>query len=79
MKLRFSLKYLTEWGESLFVVIEYVCSDGRSRRSEVRMDTADGCLWAVETSAIDSRRHPVTMFKYAYQLRNNNGDVLREE
>ncbi len=43
------------------------------------MDTADGCLWAVETSAIDSRRHPVTMFKYAYQLRNNNGDVLREE
>lgn len=43
------------------------------------MDTADGCRWAVETSAIDSRRHPVTMFKYAYQLRNNNGDVLREE
>lgn len=79
MKLRFSLRYLTEWGESLYVVIEYLSRDGRSRSSVVRMDTNDGCLWTVETAALVSGRHPVAMFKYAYELRNSDGEVLRRE
>ena len=79
MKLRFSLRYTTAWGESLYVVVEYISSDGRSRISEICMNTVDGQLWTVETSAIDSRKHPLVMMRYSYQVRGGDGKLLRKE
>ena len=55
MKLIFSVNYRTAWGESVNVVIDYVCSDGARKRQDIRMTTQDGENWAVETAIVESR------------------------
>ena len=55
MKLNFSVNYRTAWGESVNVVIDYVCSDGARKRQDIRMTTQDGENWAVDTAIVESR------------------------
>ena len=79
MKLKFSINYATQWGESLHVVISYLSHDGTVRTVNQLMQTDDGVLWTVETAVIASRQHPVSSFSYFYQVEDAEGQVLRKE
>ena len=68
MKLKFSINYGTQWGESLHVVLSYTSVDGTVRKSNLLMNTDDGILWNIETSVIESRQHPIASFSYFYQV-----------
>jgi len=79
MKLKFAIKYGTQWGESLHVAISYLSKDGTVRRSNLLMTTDDGFYWTIETSVVESRQHPVDSFSYHYQVEDADGHVLRRE
>ena len=79
MKLRFTINYGTQWGESLHVIISYKSIDGMVRTSNLLMQTDDGFWWELETSALESRQHPIASFTYYYQVEDGEGRVLRRE
>ena len=79
MKLKFTINYGTQWGQSLHVVISYMSVDGSVRKSNLLMTTEDGVLWTIETSVIESRQHPIASFSYFYQVEDADGNVLRKE
>ena len=79
MKLRFSIEYGTQWGESLHVALCYHSADGTRRTQNLTMTTQDGMAWTVETAAVASRQHPVSAVTYAYQVEDADGHVLRRE
>lgn len=79
MKLKFAINYGTKWGENLFVYITYRSLDGTERSSRQMMLTSDGWQWELETSAHESRQHPLVSFSYYYQVEDANGHVLRKE
>ena len=79
MKLRFSIRYRTAWGESLYVHIAYYSQDGAVRQYHLMMQTEDGEQWTLETAAIESRQHPLSHIVYIYQVENTEGEVLRRE
>ena len=79
MKLKFSINYATQWGESLHVVISYKSADGTVRTTNQLMQTEDGMLWTLETAVVASRQHPVSTFSYFYQVEDAEGQVLRRE
>ena len=68
MKLKFSINYATQWGESLHVVISYKSADGTVRTTNQLMQTEDGMLWTLETAVVASRQHPVSTFSDFYQV-----------
>ena len=51
MKLRFTINYNTQWGESLHIMITYTSSDGIEKSKNLLMNTEDGCLWTLEAAA----------------------------
>ena len=79
MKLKFTIQYGTQWGESLHVVVSYLSSDGTKKTANLLMLTDDGTLWTLETSAVESRQHPIDSFSYHYQVEDEEGHVLRRE
>ena len=79
MKLKFTINYGTKWGENLFVYITYRSLDGTERSSRQMMLTSDGWQWELETSALESRQHPLVSFSYFYQVEDADGHVLRKE
>ena len=79
MKLKFAINYGTKWGENLFVYITYRSLDGTERSSRQMMLTSDGWQWELETSALESRQHPLVSFSYYYQVEDTDGHVLRKE
>ena len=79
MKLKFTIQYGTQWGESLHVVVSYHSSDGTKKSANLLMLTDDGTLWTLETSAVASRQHPIESFSYYYQVEDEEGHVLRRE
>ena len=79
MKLRFTINYGTQWGESLHVVITYHSVDGTARVRNLLMTTDDGVYWSLETAAVESRQHPIATFSYHYQVEDAEGRVLRRE
>ncbi|MBO7045122.1 MAG: 4-alpha-glucanotransferase [Prevotella sp.] len=79
MKLKFTINYGTQWGESLHVVITYRSIDGTVRTQDLLMQTDDGFCWMLETAAIESRQHPIGSFVYHYQVEDGEGRVLRKE
>ena len=79
MKLKFTINYGTKWGENLFVYITYRSLDGTERSSRQMMLTSDGWQWELETSALESRQHPLVSFSYFYQVEDADGRVLRKE
>jgi len=79
MKLKFSLRYRTAWGENLHVVLQLYSHDGTVRTQNLAMQTDDGELWTLETAAMISRQHPVAHLVYRYQVENGDGTVLRQE
>lgn len=79
MKLKFSMRYRTAWGESLHITIAYHSLDGTVKRYNLQMQTEDGELWTLETAALESRQHPLSHIVYQYQVENGDGEVLRRE
>lgn len=79
MKLKFTINYGTQWGESVHVVIRYTSLDGIEKTANLLMQTDDGFYWTLETAAIESRQHPIASFSYYYQVEDNEGNVLRRE
>ncbi len=79
MKLKFSIRYRTAWGESLHLMIAYHSQDGTVKRYNLIMQTGDGDLWTLETAALESRQHPLSHIVYQYQVENGSGKVLRRE
>ena len=79
MKLKFTIDYATQWGESLHVVLRQRSADGKVRRVNLPMNTTDGQRWTVETAAVTSRQHTVKEIVYYYRVENAEGEVLRRE
>jgi 4-alpha-glucanotransferase len=79
MKLKFSIHYHTAWGESLHVCIDFHHQDGTMRHQNLLMQTEDGELWTLETSALMSRQHPLSHIQYRYQVEDAHEQVLRKE
>ncbi len=79
MKLKFTIHYGTQWGESLHVVVSYLSSDGTRKTANLLMLTDDGSFWTLETSVVESRQHPMESFSYHYQVEDEEGHVLRRE
>ena len=79
MKLKFTIEYGTQWGENLWVIVTYKSLDGTEKNRRLMMMTNDGWHWEVETSAIESRQHPIASFTYYYQVEDSEGNVLRRE
>ena len=79
MKLKFTIHYGTQWGENLVVGITYRSQDHTEKYRKLLMTTTDGYQWELETSAIESRQHPITSFSYCYQVEDADGNVLRRE
>ncbi len=79
MKLKFLIHYHTAWGESLHVSIDFHSQDGTSRHQNLLMQTTDGELWTLETSALLSRHHPLSHIVYSYQVEDADGNILRKE
>ena len=79
MKLKFSIRYRTAWGESMHVVVGYYRQDGTVRRQNLTMQTEDGELWTLETAALTSRQHPLShlIYKMESLLRFPRRHVLR--
>ena len=79
MKLKFSIRYHTAWGESLHVNIDFYSLDGTIRHQNLLMETEDGESWTLETSALMSRQHPLSHILYCYQVEDADEQVLRKE
>ena len=79
MKLKFTIQYGTQWGESLHVVVSYLSIDGTKKTANLLMLTDDGTQWTLETAAVESRQHPIASFSYYYQVEDEEGRVLRRE
>ncbi len=79
MKLKFTIRYMTSWGESLHVAIIYHNQDGTERQQNLPMLTDDGELWTLETAALISRQHPLSHITYRYQVEDSEGQVMRRE
>ena len=79
MKLKFTIQYGTQWGESLHVVVSYLSLDGTKKTTNLLMLTDDGTQWSLETSAVESRQHPIESFSYHYQVEDEDGHVIRRE
>ncbi len=79
MKLKFTIHYNTAWGESLHVAIDFHSQDGTVRHQNLLMQTDDGELWMLETSALIGRQHPLSHIVYRYQVEDGEGRVLRKE
>ena len=79
MKLKFSIQYATQWGESIHVVVVYLSKDGTRKQNNLLMTTDDGVWWSTEIAVVESRQHPVSSFVYFYQVEGADGNVLRKE
>ena len=75
MKLKFSIRYRTAWGESLHINMAYHSSDGTVKRYNLLMQTEDGDLWTLETAALESRQHPLSHIIYQYQVENGRVNI----
>ena len=79
MKLKFTIQYGTQWGENLYVAITYQSKDGTKKVRHMPMTTEDGWHWDLETSAVESRQHPVESITYYYYVADADGIELRRE
>lgn len=79
MKLKFSIQYGTQWGQNLYVVLTCLSIDQTKKTERLLMTTVDGLEWQLETTVMESRKHPIASFLYHYQVEDAEGNVLRKE
>jgi 4-alpha-glucanotransferase len=79
MKLKFSINYRTEWGQSLVVELRYIGASGAERRQRLPMLTQDGEVWTAETAVLVGKNDSVRSFSYLYIVEDSEGHELRRE
>lgn len=79
MKLNFSIRYKTPFGQSMHVCIRYIDKDGHVRDVNEPMRTDDGDTWTVETAGIVFTHVPIRYLVYTYQVEDDAGKVMRKE
>ena len=79
MKFKFAIQYGTQWGENLYVAITYTSKDAKEKVRRLPMMTEDGWHWELETSAVESRQHPVESITYYYYVADADGNEQRRE
>ena len=79
MKLKFNIKYNTQWGESVILNLVSTNNDGGEKTQKLQMTTIDGCFWTIETAVMDNRQHPLESISYSYHIEDNEGCILRTE
>lgn len=79
MKLKFTIQYGTQWGQNLYVVLTCLSIDQTCKTERLMMTTSDGMEWQLETTVLESRKHPITSFSYHYQVEDADGNILRKE
>lgn len=79
MKLKFSIPYKAEWGESLHVDLTYFSRDGHRQNDDLAMTTTDGYVWNVDTKGRTNRQHPFSAIAYYYKVVDREGKVKRRE
>ncbi len=79
MKLKLAIQYGTQWGENLYVAITYTSKDAKEKVRRLPMMTEDGWHWELETSAVESRQHPVESITYYYYVADADGNEQRRE
>ena len=71
MKLNFSIRYKTPFGQSMHVCIRYIDKDGHVRDVNEPMRTDDGDTWTVETAGIVFTHVPIRYLVYTYQVEDD--------
>lgn len=79
MKLKFTIPYITNWGESLHICLRYCSRDGYYHDENLLMNTGNGEVWYYEGVGHQNRQHPYTGIIYYYQVEDSEGEVLRRE
>lgn len=79
MKLKFNINYNTQWGECLYLNIEYANRDKAEKSVCVPMKTDDGCLWTLDTTVIEKQHHPIDQVRYYYIVKDQEGRIIRSE
>lgn len=79
MKFKFSIHYITTWGQSLHVDLTTRSAKGHERHYDIPMQTIDGDLWQTETSMLTPRGSSINSITYYYKVENAKGNTLREE
>lgn len=79
MKLNFSIRYQTPFGQSMHVCISYIDKAGHTRESNLLMHTDDGITWTAETTGIVFAHVPIRFLKYTYQVEDDRGKLMRRE
>lgn len=79
MKLNFSVRYRTPFGQSMHVRICYIDKDGHARENNLLMRTDDGVTWTAETTGLVFTHVPIRYLTYRYQVEDDEGKVMRQE
>lgn len=79
MKLNFSIRYQTPFGQSMHVWVNYIDKDGHARENNLLMHTDDGVTWTAETTGIVVTHVPIRYLTYRYQVEDDEGKVMRKE
>ena len=79
MKMKFTIAYKAEWGETLHADITFFARDGKRENLDVALSTTDGYHWIAETHTRENRYHPFVVIAYYYKVVDGNGKVVRRE
>lgn len=79
MRMKFTISYKAEWGESLHADITFFARDGKRKVVDLAMNTVDGYHWMAETHTLENRHHPFVAVAYYYKVVDAEGNVVRRE
>ena len=68
MRMKFTISYKAEWGESLHADITFFARDGKRKVVDLAMNTVDGYHWMAETHTLENRHHPFVAVAYYYKV-----------
>ena len=79
MRMKFTISYKAEWGESLHADITFFARDGKRKVVDLAMNTVDGYHWMAEMHTLENRHHPFVAVAYYYKVVDAEGNVVRRE
>lgn len=79
MKLEFNIRYHTEWGESVHILIHAINANHRVKTTDLEMVSEDGLNWHLESNIYERHQHPTIALWYSYQIEREGVGVTRRE
>lgn len=79
MRMKFTIAYKAEWGETVHADITFFSRDGKRETLDLALNTADGYHWLAETHARQNRHHPYSAIAYYYKVVDAKGNLMRRE